>query len=46
MDLPVASVLDELDQALAQHLLRGAAAPPGAADPRWCHLALLNKPLA
>ena len=44
MDLPVASVLDELDQALAQHPCAVLQAPPGAGKTTRVPLALLNEP--
>tara|TARA_R110002020_G_scaffold168713_4_gene357674 strand:- start:1133 stop:3667 length:2535 start_codon:yes stop_codon:yes gene_type:complete len=42
MDLPVASVLDELDQALAQHPCAVLQAPPGAGKTTLVPLALLK----
>lgn len=44
MDLPVASVLDELDQALAQHPCAVLQAPPGAGKTTLVPLALLKSP--
>lgn len=42
IDLPVASVLDELDQALAEHPCAVLQAPPGAGKTTLVPLALLN----
>lgn len=42
MDLPVASVLDELDQALAEHACAVLQAPPGAGKTTLVPLALLQ----
>ncbi len=44
MDLPVASVLGELDQALAQHPCAVLQAPPGAGKTTLVPLALLKSP--
>ncbi len=44
MDLPVASVLDELDQALAHHPCAVLQAPPGAGKTTLVPLALLKSP--
>lgn len=43
-DLPVASVLDELDQALTSHPCAVLQAPPGAGKTTLVPLALLNSP--